>query len=650
MAFVKGEHPRLYFSRDDLARLRERSKIGVSAEILAILTAFCDRMVDPKDEHYFNVRKQKKPLERGIVEASLVYLSLAYAFTGEKCYGEAARDAAVGMIQGKLAEDFRHGLRGSMHAIQDKGWYALAICTAYDVCYDLFDDEQRKLFIAHALENIDLAENPEVFFNDARFLMNNRGMAAFIGCFGFYPLALEGETKFKHDEYLNEAINAAEVYLHMAFDQDGVSYEGPAYGKILGFVYCFARMLQRSGRTNLLRNSRFEQYVNYMLYEMLPGGYACNNLNDADESEGTVGPSLLLMGTKRGAVIPWLARQLDLHPRRMARNRKNLIDHFETFAVLCTLLEWDDSAPVRTPEELGYPLSRLFPQRGIASMRTGWGDQDILISHRCGFEMYTMHKQSDQNHLALYALGEKFLVDEGYGHGEHVVPNDQKNHPNWRYYGAADVHNTVLFDGLDQRGNQRTTGWAEGRIIDWQHTDEFDTSLGDAAGAYGPDHTIDRALRRVVFVRDTAHPFVIVIDNMVVDPDGREHDFEALWRTAPGNQIKVNGKKFTILGKQNDCHCVVLYPSDAELKVVTHYNLPQLRAKTRTVRFEMVTVLAPGRRSEEAPSFSLERHDEGDFTITVKDGAAKHIIRAGTQTEGPLRSAMPVEYRALKNE
>ena len=155
MAFVKGEHPRLYFSRDDLARLRERSKIGVSAEILAILTAFCDRMVDPKDEHYFNVRKQKKPLERGIVEASLVYLSLAYAFTGEKCYGEAARDAVVGMIRGKLAEDFRHGLRGSMHAIQDKGWYALAICTAYDVCYDLFDDEQRKLFIIVGKRNHD---------------------------------------------------------------------------------------------------------------------------------------------------------------------------------------------------------------------------------------------------------------------------------------------------------------------------------------------------------------------------------------------------------------------------------------------------------------------------------------------------------------
>ena len=205
----------------------------------------------------------------------------------------------------------------------------------------------------------------------------------------------------------------------------------------------------------------------------------------------------------------------------------------------------------------------------------------------------------------------------------------------------------VLFDGRDQNGNQRSwPGWAEGRIIDWRHTPELDTSLGDAAGAYGDDHTIEAALRRVVFVRKTAHPFVIVIDTMQVDPDEREHDFEALWRTAEGNRIDVDGNAFTIVGRENNCYGEVLLPTTARLRVVAHHDLPQLRACVRTSRLEMVTVLAPFRRGDNPPDCTCERHAAGDYTTVVQDGSTEHTIRAGTRTVGPLQSPRPVEYAA----
>jgi hypothetical protein len=654
MAFQKHQHPRLYFSREELLALREAAQGGLRAEVLARLKTMCERLLDPNDAIYLDYRERVKPMWRerkGIFtwHPSLSLLAFGYAFTGDERYGVAARDALIVTIENDLADveaqcygnSYRGWRREPGH---DKFNYAWSACNVYDLCYELFSEEQRQTFIEHALESIAIIKDDKLLLSqDIGQTISNRGGRGLLAVFGLWPLAIEGDVELPEiEEYLVSATISAESYLHVSFDQDGACFDGPSYGSVLNHVYYFSRMLARSGRADLLRGRRWREYSHHLVHEILPGGYTLNNLNDCSTPCGTVAPVLFLMGSAEGAVIPWLARQLDLHPCRIEEADDDVGSALFDVASPLFLMNWRDDVPTKTPQELGYPLSRLFSQRGIASMRTGWEENDYLVSHRCGKEMFRMHKQSDQNHLALYALGEKFLVDEGYGQSDFNRMASMSETVN-RYFGRSDVHNTVLIDGRGQNGNQIDVGWAEGRLIDFQHTSQFDTSLGDAGAAYGKDHTIESAMRRTVFVRAAEHPFLIVIDNLCVG-DGVAHVYEVLWRTARDNRIETDKGTFRIIGQSSDCYGRVLFPDEAELETRVHFNLPQLRVKTRGATLKMVTVFVPLARGEVPPHFECQPTEQGDFHLTVRDGAMRHLIQAGTRTSQPLGTPLPIYY------
>lgn len=655
MPFSAGEHPRLYFSKDELPALRTRVQHGERANALARYIDWCERLLDPSNPDYFDYHDFGKPHWRTrksifLVRPTLLMLSFTYALTGEQRYGEAARDAVLSFIKHRLADAesmvYGNEYQGWRRFVgHDKSIYAWAMCSAYDICHELFNEQQRQIFIDHALESIELIyNNREAFLGDMGQMINNRGARGQIGAFGYWPLTLEGDVEVPNGAtHIQQSIAATEAFLHVAFDEDGACFEGPGYANCLDQFGHFTGMLARSGRLNLRRGKRWEQFLHHQVQELLPGGFAVNNLNDCHSECGTAVPSLFLMGTEQGAILPWLARQLDLHPKRLDEVMTDLAQSYTAGNSISMLLYWDDDAPVRTPEELGYPTARLFPHRGIASMRTGWEANDALISHRCGREMWRLHKQGDQNHLALYALGEKFLVDEGYGQPDFNRMENPQVTVN-RYFGCADVHNTMLIDGRDQNGHAMQPGWAEGRLIDFQHTADFDTSLGDASEAYGIDHAIESAMRRVVFVHNTPQPFIIVIDTARVDATATPHDYEVLWRTEIGNSIKVDGTKFMIVGQHNDCAGEVLHPAEVRLVARTHYNREQLRVQTTSVELAMVTALAPVVRGAARQRFTCATTDEGDFRIEANDGAIKHTFVAGTRTAGVLHTPIPVRY------
>lgn len=651
--FRKGEHPRLYFSGADLPALRKQAQSGVRGEILKQLVTWCEKFLDPKDSEYFDFRERRRPIwkereARMIWEPAVHMLSFAHAFTGDKRYGETARDAIMNAIETRLSDmrcrslntDYLGWRRGPIHQ-HDKGMHAWAVCHAYDLCHDGFTEAQRARVRDYIFESIRIADEPEVLRVDTQAKTNNRGMRAFVGVRGFYHLLLEEDVDMpRRDIYLTQALSAADAYLHSAFDQDGVCYEGASYANSASFVYAFARAMERSGRPGLLRQPFWEKYLASQLYELIPSGGKLNNLNDCDEMCGSVQPGMFLMNTGKGAVVPWLARNLDLHPWRREQVKADPINSLFNLMLPMWLWEWREDLPVRHPRDLGYPLSHLFPQRGIASMRTGWDQGDLLLSHKCGLEPFGQHRQSDQNHVALYALGENFLVDEGYGRPDAKDEKGKAAPP--RYYSRANVHNLVLVDGKEPNPLLPLGSVAGGRIVDWLHRSQFDTSLGDATANFTMDMAVERALRRVVLVRDTPHPFAIVIDEVIVDGSGRPHDFQVLWRTAKGNRITVEGREFVIAGVKNDCRGRVLYPADGvRMPVSVHFGKDQLRATHRAATLEMVTVFVPVKRGEKGPEFTCQRQGAGMFIIHVRDGEAKHVIQAGTRREGPL--ATPAE-------
>jgi len=268
-------------------------------------------------------------------------------------------------------------------------------------------------------------------------------------------------------------------------------------------------------------------------------------------------------------------------------------------------------------------------------MRTGWGPADWLASHFCGRQELYCHRQGDYNHVAFYAMGEKFLVDAGYG-----LSNEDPAKPKNDFFRHTPAHNCVLIDGMKQRGVVGAWGWAEGEMLDFQHGEQLDTSLGDASSCTGMDHRVLRALRRVVLLRKGPRPYLAVVD--VNERDGGTFLSEALWHTDSENRIETDGTRFVIKGKTNECPGRVLWPSNATLAIAENFGRPQLRVSPRTAVSEVVTVFCPVQRGIKAPEFSCERKSEGFFIIQCRQEGRTSRLHVNAATTPPLRSPFPV--------
>jgi hypothetical protein len=296
---------------------------------------------------------------------------------------------------------------------------------------------------------------------------------------------------------------------------------------------------------------------------------------------------------------------------------------------------------VRPPDALGYPLARHFRDRGLASLRSGWGPQDWLVSHVCGRQHHAGHRQGDANHISFYALGESFLVDAGYGDLASQADSTARVD---RWFGETAAHNCVLVDGANQRGTHPTPGWSEGELLDFVHADALDTTLGDAAACTGPDHRIRQALRRVVFVRRGPAPYVAVVD--VSERDGTPCTATHLWHTAPSNRIELHdATRLTIYGARNLCLAQVLWPPDARCAAGADHARPQLRLDLTAPVVETVTVFCPRRPEDPSPAFTCERRGPGAFRIRCAIAGDESTLELSAATAGPLRRPQPVHLK-----
>ncbi|MBI4027073.1 MAG: heparinase II/III family protein [Verrucomicrobia bacterium] len=645
----KGQHPRLLFCADELVRLRREAAVGLKARVLESLRRLCEACMTPGHPHYLDFNERKRDIWRqraGIfpVLSSLNGLATCYAFTGDRRVGDFARDALMAIIDHGLADvaskaygvsttGWRHGPG------HDKGKFAQTVCWIYDFCHDRFSARQCARVAAYAKEGMSLALKWYDF--DQAQVTNNRGVRGILANV-WYCLTFENDALLPDAEgWFLKGLVAMEKYLFLAHDEQGAPYEGPGYAGCLSFIAATAEALRRRGYPDLLTNNRFERLPEYLMYELIPGGGSVNNLNDCHTPCGSVTGSLLLMNSPCGGLLPWLATQLDLHPSRATdwlAGVRSLVHFQHGEHAFFFLLWWKEGLPVRDPLSLGYPLSRCFRTRGVASMRTGWGSDDWLVSHFCGRQELYCHRQGDFNHVSFYALGESFLVDAGYGDKQRDLSK-----PISDWFKRTTSHNCVVINGSNQRGILAAPGWAEGAMVDFQHGAVFDASLGDASSCSGPDHRMRRALRRVVMVRQGC-PYLAIVD--VNEIDGKPFTAECLWHTDCRNRIEIAGARFFIHGKVHVCFGQVLWPRNALLRAERDHARPRLRVSTTAAVTEMVAVFCPVQKGKPPPRFSCRRLSEGRFLIECRNEGGVSRLDVSAAVHLPSREPLPVRFEA----
>jgi len=491
-------HPRLFFSQDDLPKLREKVKHGTPKWMYETHISRCKALLatlNLADRRWAAVLDQKPSWDNA---RDILDLSLAYVISGDATY----RGPAVAAL---------------MRVCEWPTWYVgyepnravliQAAAVAYDMLHSELGAEQRQrvaakiAFECEAMSKFLLGEGRSSIQKTSS--MAPRTYAPF----GVAAIALRGEHP-KADEWLKLARESVPAWVNCALDDDGgfyysseACYNTLALDYVLGFYIAYRRLTGE----NLCDTPKLRKNVLYQLYRLEPqrdgqGQFCVYSRDGAGCPQNMVG----LASELDDGLARWFYEYV--HGPHGLSAKGNV---FSSEDCVMPLLWWKD-VPIEHPNaspRLGRAM--LFRGSGKLVLRTGFESvEDIHFALECGPRKQG-HSHADVGNFILNAYGERFVEDPG----------------TWGSYAwgtAAAAHNLVLIDD---------TGPAihgHGAIASFLHTNAADYLLADQKPAYDAQSPVERAQRHVLFVRPS---YFVVVDDVKKDDHARRYDL--LLHTTP---------------------------------------------------------------------------------------------------------------------
>lgn len=444
---------------------------------------------------------------------------------------------------------------------------------------------------------------------------------------GLLALALWEDVPPERRAVLGDVLAWAEAYARFTLDtvggSDGAAVEGSGYGSAsLRYLALFAEGLRRRSGRDLFAHPGWGRFARYLALETLPGGGAFNNFND-NHYQTHVGFWPLVARRSGAAVADWVWLHHDGLPRRPSWAATQAGWSDRPYALLFREPAHDGFRP----EAMGIRPVHTFKDQHHWVARTGWGTDDLHVSFQCTRGRPGGHSQQDRLNFTVYALGERFAIDSGYG----MVPIPGSTEVR-RLGKLAESHNQVLVDG---RGQRDTIAPDAGRIVRTGTRGVWAWAVGDAIGAYEGL----RLVRRAILVRRTAAaPVVVVFDRIVPAKAGR-HRFDWLLQTAPGNRVvpERNGC-FAIQARRATLHGCQVSNGRSALAQDVWLEHPRLRLVAEGREYLAVTVFATGqvcRAAESARRLAVEWADAC--------GAGRAVLRQRAAGGGGIECAVEGE-------
>jgi hypothetical protein len=148
--FTNLNHPRLYFKSEDLPRLRQLGRLGVHAKILKNIIESADWCLTRTPRKEWIAPIAPDPVYENLYDrffgimgdlAITEHLSFAYALTGDKKYGEAARQWVLASCRAWQHEADGAVDGGKAYAVTR---FLKGVSVGYDFAFDCFTDAERK--------------------------------------------------------------------------------------------------------------------------------------------------------------------------------------------------------------------------------------------------------------------------------------------------------------------------------------------------------------------------------------------------------------------------------------------------------------------------------------------------------------------------
>lgn len=464
-AFCLGEHPRLYFSKDDIQRVQMRVK--ESPKLAAWLNALEAKAAALGDqplytEEYANSLYSQHgrfyDLGRQVTEFAETF-GFLYQLTGKRAYMEKLRDcllhyAGFAAWVGPSNKDRKTPWHSELSTTRMTEGFALG----YD-CIEAALTPSEKENICGAMLNLGIRPLLEdwVLPKTRIHALDSMGHNWWAVCIGLAGVGLAAiyEQVPQAEEWMNRIVESlrgfcsyqGELLLNKVpnFDNHGLFYESAGYfnygvGELLHFQFVFRRCF-----SEMLTLIPLEQVCSAFLSLTYPRASAERPLLILNFGDSRFYQPMFLLplyallnagmgdGLSAGTA-PLLSR---------AYRQDSPEPDFFDFLYYDTL--WGavaDSVP-------SLPLDSIYEQSGYAILRDSWKNDATLLGVRCGYSWN--HAHDDSGSFMLCHRGVPLLVDSGAP--EYADPLYHS------YFLTAQAHNVVLANGrgADPENNQRGT-------------------------------------------------------------------------------------------------------------------------------------------------------------------------------------------------
>ncbi|MEW6219442.1 MAG: heparinase II/III family protein [Thermodesulfobacteriota bacterium] len=616
------EHPFLLFAAQELPRLRAAAATTHS-EIWQAIQGFAD-------QHLGQVPPGAPASNQAIMAAGNKILPFAFAFrlTGDARYGLLAKSWILGVCS------YPHwGLANKVDNDLPAAHLVTGVSLGLDWAWEAFTPAERRLVLAKLTLQADrlLAAARSGWWGPALGSNHNWVNHAALGLAGLLLPAVTGQD---HGWLLAAQNNTDAVLADLAGVGDGSHHEGIHYADYgARRLVLLLQALRQNGHPDRFDHPWLRQLARWHLYVTLPNPEFV--LNIADSYYPFQGSLALIRGLAaeyRDGHAEWLARQWLARPT---------IATSETRATHAPLefLAFDPTVAPQPPDDL--PTSTLFPDWGVAVMRSGWEPDATYLAFKSGapggrFRFETArrtgdtqavgfgHNHPDQNSIMLYSQGLPLALDPGY------------QMPKW-----SRDHNTVIVDGQGQvgegwlwlRSNEPELLASDGAIAQLTSLPGFDYCLGQAANAY-PDHLgLTRFDRSLLFIKPN---LVVMTDRLEAD---QPHRYELVLRNL-GDGFQLQERWLVSRMGLGRLATWIAAPRAFRLEVdhgrgPHNWQYPQgvpgpwhrarLRPAEEATTARFTTVLFPGRADEDLPLVG-QAASGAARRIAVQDGADLDLI------------------------
>jgi len=637
--FDSDVHPRLFFGPDDIPALRRKAASGIPARALGEMLRRCERYCDCGAAEHIDPAAGRDKLMEGFgggqwndTSIALHCLAFCHALTGERRWADCALAIMHALVApGDSPANVCHSTLGGQVTI------------AFDLLHGVMGRADRQKFTRFLREDVVAHYERQRLDNPADHLWDLGGNTV-LRTFEKYVLALAATYRADEDaQRLRRIDTLFRASIHLGRDEGGAIYEGPSYGwRDAEWMSYMAEVLRRMGVADYwAEEPRFANlFSGWWTSLILPGKRGQNNHSDSQRHKDARPPIGMLLAARRldDPVLWWAWQQLGGRGAML-----DLGEAPERFSIhLGQIVLWeDDDAKLASPDEAGRPTSRNTGAYGLMTMRNGWGDDDLYFSLMASHHTpgCFIHQHVDAGHFNLWALGEAFSVDSGYG--------DQLG----RY------HSVMMPGGQEPARAPQGFGhmFFGGRPV----------MFGAGAGAdYGCVNVAEQwdchhACRHAMLVKaEGAYPYVILLDCFNKGPSFILYRW--MLNSEPGNRIEVDNaaERAVIHGRANRLELAWAYPGPDEYPLAHRMTLesdeidshiweaypgpglgvrPRLKAKLFGYNGQLLTAMVPRRGGE--PPVDVERLvrpnqlglviRHGDVTDTIAASPHRRVLDLG---------------------